>query len=49
MTRDQRLLFSIVVMLFAILVTLTGFPAMVGLIIGVVALVIALALPATRT
>jgi hypothetical protein len=47
-TRDQRLLFSIVVMLFAILLTLIG-GAAVGLITAAVAFVIALTAPASRT
>ena len=45
--REQRLLLSIVLMLFGILVTLLGGgPA--GLIIGVVALVIAITIPPSR-
>jgi hypothetical protein len=47
-TRDQRLLLSIVLMLFGILVTLVGGgPA--GLIVGVVALVLAITTPPTRS
>jgi hypothetical protein len=46
-TRDQRLLLSIVLMLFGILVTLVG-GGVVGLIIGAVALVVASVKPPSR-
>jgi len=47
-TREQRLLFSIVVMLFAILVTLVG-GGIVGLLIGLAALFIGSTVPRLRS
>jgi hypothetical protein len=46
-TRDQRLLLSIVLMLFGILVTLVG-GGVVGLVIGAVALLVASFNPRSR-